>query len=330
MKVLAILLLLTCSLGCQSQIKNEMSENNNTNPLMCDPESGVCEIPGTQIDSKKTTIKSSNKPVKLIYYTDPICSSCWGIEPQLRKLKLLYGDSIEIDYRMGGLLPDWSYNSGGISGPADVAKHWDEASLHYEMPIDGDVWLEDPLDSSFPSCIAVKAAQRQDKSKAVVFMRILREKLYLDKINIAKWENIKNAASQSGLDIVKLQEDFNGAAKQDFQDDLTLAKELGVRGFPTIFFTDGSGKQLTVYGSKPYQFYENTLLEIYPQAVKKDLLDKNNPMALFDLYPTLSPKEYAVILDKTTPQASTILEELFDKGKLKKKVIKTGVLYIKN
>ena len=239
MKVIIVLLLLINSFECQSQIKNEMSENK-TNPLLCDPETGACEIPTTQTNFEKIKIDADKNPFKIIYYTDPICSSCWGIEPQLRKLKLEYGDYFEIDYRMGGLLPDWSYNSGGISKPADVAHHWDEASLYYQMPIDGDVWLEDPLDSSYPSCIAMKAAQMQDKQKAVIFMRILREKLYLDKKNIAKWENIAEAAKESQLDIEKLKTDFEAKAQQPFQDDLNYATTLGLRGFPTLFFSNGA------------------------------------------------------------------------------------------
>ena len=111
----------------------------------------MCEATeGATDTASKDTVQSNKKPVKIVYYTDPICSSCWGIEPQLRKLKLEYGDAVEIDYRMGGLLPDWNYNSGGIGQPSDVASHWDEVSLHYDMPIDGDLWLEDPLDSSYP------------------------------------------------------------------------------------------------------------------------------------------------------------------------------------
>lgn len=153
-----------------------------SNPLLCDPKTGLCEIPGADtetVSSEKQ--KPSDHLVKVIYYTDPICSSCWGIEPQLRKLKLEYGNNIEIDYRMGGLLPDWSYNSGGIGKPADVAEHWDEVSVHYDMPIDGDVWLEDPLDSSYPPSIAFKAAQIQDNEKAILFLREIREMVFLQK-----------------------------------------------------------------------------------------------------------------------------------------------------
>ncbi|SHL97675.1 Predicted dithiol-disulfide isomerase, DsbA family [Flavobacterium chilense] len=327
MKILLLLLTLICSASCQSQTNSKMNENK-TNPLLCDPVSGTCEMPMGETSNETTVISTENKPVKIIYYTDPICSSCWGIEPQLRKLKLEYGDYFEIDYRMGGLLPDWSYNSGGISKPSDVAHHWDEASLHYEMPIDGDVWLEDPLDSSYPSCIAMKAAQIQSKDKAVKFMRVLREKLYLEKRNIAKWQNITEAAKTAQLDFDKLKKDYDGEAKKLFQDDLNLARTLGVRGFPTLFFADENQNKLTVYGSKPYSAYENALLALYPEAKKKKV-PNDTTFSLFEIYPTLTPKEYAVIFNISYTEAEIILEKLFEKGKLSKKTIKNGSLYIK-
>lgn len=313
------------SASCQSQTSSKMSEEK-TNPLLCDSVSGMCEMPISEKSNETTNISTENKPIKIVYYTDPICSSCWGIEPQLRKLKLEYGDYFEIDYRMGGLLPDWSYNSGGISKPSDVAHHWDEASLHYEMPIDGGVWLEDPLNSSYPSCIAMKAAQIQSKHKAVYFMRILREKLYLDKKNIAKWDVIAEAAKNAGLDVQKLKTDYDGDAKIHFEEDLNLGKTLGVRGFPTLFFSDGNQSQLTVYGSKPYASYENALLALFPEAKKKSFKNEN-PLAIFDVFPTLAPKEYAVILDKTYSDAQIILEKLYQQGFLNKKTIKNGSLY---
>ena len=328
MKILSLLLILICSASCQSQTNSRMNDNK-TNPLLCDSESGMCEMPVGKASSETTVIKSESKPVKIIYYTDPICSSCWGIEPQLRKLKLEYSEYFEIDYKMGGLLPDWSYNSGGISKPSDVAHHWDEASQHYQMPIDGNVWLEDPLDSSYPSCIAMKAAQIQSKEKAVIFMRILREKLYLEKKNIAKWDNIAEAAKLANLDIARLKSDYDGDAKRLFQEDLNLARTLGVRGFPTLFFADKNNNQLTVYGSKPYAYYENALLALYPEA-KKKTFKNDDPLSLFEIYPTLAPKEYAVILDISYNQAEEILDKLFKDGKLGKISVKNYSLYFRS
>ena len=74
------------------------NDDLNVNPLLCDIETGMYEI---DVDSQQSTATLEetfgNRSLKLIYFTDPICLSCWGIEPQLRKLKLEYGNSIEIE-----------------------------------------------------------------------------------------------------------------------------------------------------------------------------------------------------------------------------------------
>ncbi|TXI86965.1 MAG: DsbA family protein, partial [Crocinitomicaceae bacterium] len=250
---------------------------------------------------------------------------CWGIEPQLRKLKLEYGNAIEIEYRMGGLLPDWSYNSGGISKPSDVAHHWDEVSIYYDMPIDGDLWLEDPLSSSYPPSIAFKAAQLQDAEKAHLFLRVLKEMVFLHKKNISKWENLQAAAQKVGLDVEKLKIDFEGKAKVLFQEDLKLARELGVRGFPTLFFLDTAGNKQMVYGSKPYIAYENTLLQIHPIAIKTTF--DASWKALFSEFKTLTAREFSELTGTKREESEKLLDELTAAGKLKKFTTKNGAIW---
>lgn len=312
------------SSSCQSQTTKKMTQE--TNPLLCDIETGMCEMPDSSKTEQGATIsKSSQKPVKVIYYTDPICSSCWGIEPQLRKLKLEYGNSIEIEYRMGGLLPDWSYNSGGISKPSDVAHHWDEVSAYYDMPIDGDVWLEDPLNSSYPPSIAFKAAQMQDNEKAILFLREIREMVFLQKKNIAKWEHLEAAAKIVGLNVEQLKIDFEGKAKELFQEDLKLGKELGVRGFPTMFFVDDKGKKEFVYGSKPYSFYELAVLKLAPNALKTEY--KKSWEELFEKHQTLTAKEFAELSGTPRKESEKILDDLVAKGQLEKLITKNGAIW---
>lgn len=302
------------------------NESLKNNPLLCDIETGMCETTDTNKDTvSQSSINSTEKSIKLIYYTDPICSSCWGIEPQLRKLKLEYGNAIEIDYRMGGLLPDWSYNSGGIGKPADVASHWDEVSVHYDMPIDGDLWLEDPLDSSYPPSIAFKAAQMQDEQKALLFMREIREMVFLQKKNIAKWEHLKVAAKTVGLNVEQFETDFEGKAKTLFEDDLKLGKELGVRGFPTLFFMDDAGNKETVYGTRPYAFYEMAILKLNPNATKSEY--SKNWETLFSKYHSLTAKEYAELSGTPRKESENKLNELSEKGALKKFTTKNGSLW---
>lgn len=327
-KLIALLISLVSFTACQGQSKKKKMKNEKTqtNPLLCDIETGMCE-PGneTATAGTETTVQSTAKAVKIIYYTDPICSSCWGIEPQLRKLKLEYGNAVEIEYRMGGLLPDWSYNGGGISKPSDVAGHWDEVSVHYDMPIDGDLWLEDPLDSSYPPSIAFKAAQQQDNEKAMLFMREMREMVFLQKKNIAKWEHMEVAAKKVGLNTTQLKADYEGKAKELFNEDLKLGRELGVRGFPTMFFVDDAGNKETVYGAKPYAFYEMAVLKLNANAEKSEY--SKNWEALFAIYPTLTAKEFSVLSGKPRTESESFLNELSDKGALAKATTKNGSIW---
>jgi putative protein-disulfide isomerase len=324
--ILFILVLLAMS-SCDGQ-NNKIPMNNlkSSNPLLCDVETGLCEIPGNSKSDASHPVTPGPKPVHIIYFTDPICSACWGIEPQLRRLKLEYGAQFDIEYRMGGLLPSWEvYNSGSISKPSDVAHHWDEVSLHYEMPIDGDVWLEDPLPSSYPPSIAFKAAQMQDEKKAIQFLRRIREMVFLEKKNITKWEHLEMAAQQVGLDALKMKADFEGSAKDLFQQDLDLARSLGVRSFPTMIFSDVNQQRLVLKGVRPYEQFEQTLLALFPEAMKNGY--NTTPNALFAQYPTLTTKEFAVLAGVSGAQAESTLKGLFEQKKLERFGTKNGVIW---
>ncbi len=322
-------LVLTCLiipiLSCQAQQKKVM--NDKQNPLLCDPQTGVCEMPVNTTTTQVVQVKTEKKPVKIIYFTDPICSSCWGIEPQLRKLKLEYGSDVEIEYRMGGLLPDWSYNSGGISKPSDVAHHWDEVSQYYNMPIDGDVWLEDPLDSSYPPSIAFKAAQMQDPHKAVLFLRALRELLFLQKKNITKWTYVAQAAAKTGLDTARLRTDYDGQAQTLFQEDLNLARQMKVRGFPTLFIANNAGDTELFYGFKPYAVLEGMVKKVHSGIVKKQYA--KDWASLFQHYPTLTEREFAELCETSPEQAKQTLTQLVRQQHLEVISCKNGNLWIK-
>lgn len=322
-----IIIALLNSLGgytSQAQKKNSMKDSKS-NPLLCDPETGVCEIDTSSTTSDFDYQFQQKKLIKIIYFTDPICSSCWGIEPQLRKLKLEYGKYVEIEYRMGGLLPDWSYNSGGISKPSDVAHHWDEVSAYYDMPIDGDVWLENPLASSYPPSIAFKAAQLQDEAKAQKFMRRMREMVFLEKKNIADWNQIKAAAIEVGLDADKIQQDYAGKATELFKEDLMLARKMGVRGFPTLYVNNSLNNTQVIYGFRPYALFETTLRSLAPAAFK-DSYDSSWE-GLFAKYPTLTAREFSELSGKSRQESESLLKQLTQEGKLKQHTTKNGSIW---
>ncbi len=287
----------------------------------------MCELPqkGDKESGTVQQIPTIHKPAKLIYFTDPICSSCWSIEPHIRKLELEYQPYFEIEYRTGGLLKDWTYDCKGISNPKDVAKHWDEVSQYYGMPIDGDLWLEDPLDSSYPVCIAFKASQLQGAKVAKAFLRRVKELLFLHKINMAIPENLQFAAKLANLDVKQFKSDFEGKANDLFHQDLDLANLYGVRGFPTIYFINNKGRSKTIFGTKPYHNYESALLEVDPTAKKQEY--KKDWQSLFSKYSSFTEVEYAELAELCREEARKLLDNLVEKNILNKHTIKNGSLW---
>lgn len=266
--------------------------------------------------------------IKMLYFSDPICSTCWTIQPQLRRLQLEYGEYIDIDYHMGGLLPSWDgYSSKTINQPIDAADHWEEASDIHDTPLLGNVWLKDPLKSSFPPSIAFKAAQNQGANIAISFLRRLREMLFLENKNISRWDVIHEAAFDVGLDVATLRRDYEGNAVIQFKNDLELAKHYQVLSFPSIFFIH----EETVIPLKEYRSYDK-----YEQIIKQLIFDakkknyKKDPKMLFDEFITMSTKEFAFFMDITLLEAIEELNQLYIQGDIDKYVSRNGSLWKTN
>jgi len=276
-----------------------------------------------------SSIAGRNKPIQVLYFTDPICSTCWIIQPLLRKLSLEYGKYINVEYRVGGLLPSWEqYNKGIIKQPSDAAKHWEEVCMKHDMPLDGDIWMEDPLSSSYPPSIAFKAAQMQDTDKAILFLRRIKEMVFLEKKNIVKWEYLEKAAFEFGLDSARLLRDFNGKAKELFHYDLKMAEELGVTGFPTLFFKGKNNEKFIIRGFQTYEYVEDIIRKLIPDVQKESI--NTDPELLFTHFSTMTTKEFSFLSNLTAEEATKILSSLYGQGLLDKYESKNGVIWISN
>ena len=270
------------------------------------------EIPLITHKESKNKLAPKYKKVHLLYFTDPICSTCWLIQPQLRKLKLEYGDYLEIEYCMGGLLPSWNnFKSGPITSPETAAKYWDEVALEYDMPINSSVWLEDPLPSSYPPSIAFKAAQMQDIDKAIIFLRRINEMLFVDSKNIIENVLLHKAAFEAGLDAARLMRDLEGKAQLLFEADLELAKSLDITSLPTFIFADKYDHSVVLKGFQDYKKFEDALLQLIPKAKKKPI--KKDYENLFKIYPTLTTKEFSFLSDLEMDASEALLLDLFEK-----------------
>ncbi|MHA6261022.1 DsbA family protein [Sporosarcina sp. CAU 1771] len=252
------------------------------NSMICDLETGVCGPAGEEEANAMEFVDFSvpNKKVDLYYITDPICSHCWALEPVLRKFVDQYGNYFKMHTLMGGLLEKWdgfADAGNGISSPSDVASHWREVGEHSRMPIDGTVWHDDPIESSFIPSRVYKVISEKSPELANVFLRRAREELFAFNKNIAKDDLLIDLVNQVGLDgeeVVRLSKlpEANASLQEDFK----LVRELGARGFPTIVMVNEEQKGARIVGARTLEDYTNALQQLLPAETLK-------PKQLMDL-----------------------------------------------
>ncbi|MHA6481747.1 DsbA family protein [Paenibacillus sp. strain BS8-2] len=231
-----------------------MSDNN----MMCDLTTGICGEAGDD-EMEIFQLTPSKKTVDLYYVTDPICSHCWALEPVFRRFTEQYGQYFKLHTIMGGLLESWNGFAdvkNTINKPSDVASHWKEVGAHSRMPIDGSLWLTNPIQSSYPPSRVFKCIQRIDANLANVYLRRLREAVFVDNQNVAEEAVLIDIVSQlnlNGEEIVK--QSFRSEAKEWLEEDFELVSQLGVRGFPTIVMMNEENKGVKIVGARALDNY---------------------------------------------------------------------------
>lgn len=165
------------------------------------------------------------------YYTDPLCPWSWAMEPALRGLKREFGEEIEWTFVMGGLARELAAEPGRIL-------EWLEAGDRGAMPVDPRIWspARPPARgsgasprSSYPACIAVKAAAEQgDPSR---YLRRLREGLLARRRKLDTTEAlVEEARAVEGMDVERFRIDLaSNWTVERFGADLELAAEAGER-----------------------------------------------------------------------------------------------------
>ena len=145
-------------------------------------------------------------PIRVRYYTDPACSASWAAEPRLRSLLVEFGADVQITYVMGGLAREYS---GDLSS---LVKEWLDAADQSGMPLDPRVWHEAPLRSTYPACMAVKAATEQGAEAAGRYLRALREGIMCRRRRLDSAEALVEETRGAGLDAQRFRIDLESHA----------------------------------------------------------------------------------------------------------------------
>lgn len=248
------------------------------NNMICDLETGICGEAGDE-EMEFIDLNTPKKKITLYYVTDPICSHCWALEPVLRRFEEQYGHYFNFHTVMGGLLESWdgfADVSNGISSPSDVAAHWREVGEHSRMPIDGSLWLTNPVQSSYIPSRVYKVVQKENEQLAKEFLRRAREAVFVFNQNIGTDEVLIDIVNQLGLDGQKIMAEAGlPTGQKRLNEDFSLARSLGVRGFPTIIIVNEENKGIKIVGARPLEYYVNGLKQAL--STTDELLPASQP-----------------------------------------------------
>ena len=214
------------------------------------------------------------RPVEVVYYTDPLCCWSWAFEPHWRRLRAEFGVALDCRYRMAGMIADWgSYSDplNSVSRPLQMGPIWREAQHLAGVAVDDRIWVEDPPASSYPACLAVKAAELQSADAADLYLRRLREAVMTQRCNIARREVLVElaeelaAAAPDRLDAERLGRDLDGQAARDaLREDIKEARYRGIGRFPTLTLRPPGGTGILLVGYRPYEALLCALARIAP------------------------------------------------------------------
>jgi hypothetical protein len=252
---------------------------------------------------------------------------------------------------MGGLArqygPGYRDAEGGIgSGPdpyADLTAHWLEVAAATEMPFDPRVWAENAISSSYPACMAVKAACEQGSEAGYRYLRRLREGLMAERRKLDHAEALIAEAGPAGLDIDRFRIDIEShAITESFAADLEEvravppeAREGGqVRttegrervSFPSAVFIGAGGDRHGVWGWQPYEAYRDAALRAGASPIHEAPLE---PQAAIERFGRLATAEAVALSGRPRPLVEAELWRLATEWKLNPVSVLTGTLWDK-
>jgi putative protein-disulfide isomerase len=271
--------------------------------------------------------------------TDPACSESWAAEPVVRRLMAEFGDELRWTFVMGGLARD--YRRGGEKLRFELMAHWLDVAEESGMPFDPRLWSEGPIDSSYPACMAVKAAAEQADDGGYAYLRALREGVMCFRRKLDTTEALVEEARRTRLDVERFRIDLaSHAIVEAFGADLDEVRnppeEARAAGgtvgeppkerasFPSMVFVGEDGSRHGVWGSRPYEEYRAAAEAAGARSSADERPDVPTALRRFG---RMATPEVVAVCDVPEPRAAAELWRLAAEWRVKRVPVLTGNLW---
>ena len=145
------------------------------------------------------------------------------------------GDELEITYVMGGLAREFEEDLSSL------VIEWLDHAAESGMPYDPRVWHHDGVRSTYPACIAFRAAAEQGPDAATRYLRVLREGFMCHGHKLDGPEALVAEARRAGLDSQRFRIDLeSNAILEAFGSDLEETRTIPDAARAAGLATEGS------------------------------------------------------------------------------------------
>jgi predicted DsbA family dithiol-disulfide isomerase len=156
-------------------------------------------------------------------YADPWDNVAFGLYPVYYQLQEEYGDQLEIEY---DLVPVREFDD-----PAEMAEKWERDARKHRMPVNTDVWTDDPPSSTAVANRAIEAVQEVDRESLGEYLRRLRVAAIVEGRNIEDKEMLFELAENVGVNTDEMEDSWDSVHVRTSSTEMTTPKtEVEVEG----------------------------------------------------------------------------------------------------
>lgn len=186
---------------------------------------------------------------EFLYFTDPMCSWCYGFAPEITRLQQSYADRIPVQMILGGLRPDET-RPMPESMAQEIAHHWEAVHGASGQPFDATFFEKHPgfVYNTTPASLAVVAAGRLSPARPLEFQSTLQRLFYAKSEDPTQPETFEKAASEMGIDPAELRAKYDDPETEEIlRGNFNMSRAFGIAGFPTLVLReheDGQDKYI--------------------------------------------------------------------------------------
>lgn len=197
---------------------------------------------------------------EFIYFTDPMCSWCYGFAPIIRTI-LTQFSAIPMRIVPGGLRPHETEPLPEQMA-ATIQHHWVSVQETTGQPFKFGFFESHPafVYNTLAPCRGIVAAGQIDPAKALPYLEQIQSRFYAQGEDPTTLQGL----TQTAVDVGIPKEQFESALRDPatetaLVDGMRQFQEIGAMGFPTLLLRKGDRKRLVTIGYQSFEHLEKVI-----------------------------------------------------------------------